>query len=167
MFNVRFGWNGCGMLCAFLVLTACAEPLTEDEQQATYLWEVFKGSDQYLTWSYFPGQGTLYKSGDHSGTYAVSYLNPVAEEALTRFDGTLPEGSVIIKAQFKDAEGTQPYGYTAMWKVAGYDSDHNDWFWAGYTPDGTITQLGKEPYCYNCHGQASENDYVLTYEFTP
>lgn len=150
-----------------LFLTACSEPLTEDEQLATDLWDAFKGSDQYLEWSYFPGQGELYLSGDHSGTYAVSYLDPVAEQALDGFTGEVPDGSIIIKAQFKDAEGAQPYGYTAMWKIAGYDAEHNDWFWAGYTPEGKITQLGKEAYCYNCHGQGHENDYVLTYDFAP
>lgn len=51
-----------------------------------------------------------------------------------------------------------------MYKEKGYDAEHNDWFWAKYTPDGKVDAEGKVKACYDCHGQRKDNDYIWTGE---
>lgn len=53
---------------------------------------------------------------------------------------------------------------TVMYKVKGYDAEHNDWFWASYLPDGEIVAEGMVKECNDCHGQRKDNDYIMTDE---
>jgi hypothetical protein len=63
--------------------------------------------------------------------------------------------------------------YTVMFQRAeGYDPDHQDWFWAKYTPDGALDttpedmqMAGRVVGCIECHATAPGDDYVFSYEF--
>jgi hypothetical protein len=52
-----------------------------------------------------------------------------------------------------------------MYKVAGYNPEANDWFWAKYKADGTVLKEGKVAGCINCHAAKKANDFVFTSEF--
>ena len=46
---------------------------------------------------------------------------------------------------------------------AGYDTDHNDWWWAIYEEDGKVAQMsGKVQVCIACHQPAAAMDYVFS-----
>ncbi|WP_372635097.1 cytochrome P460 family protein [Fodinibius sp.] len=49
-----------------------------------------------------------------------------------------------------------------MFKVDGYSSAHNDWFWLRNNAEGVIDAEGRVDGCKNCHEQASATDYVFT-----
>ena len=53
-----------------------------------------------------------------------------------------------------------------MYKVAGYNPEASNWFWAKYSPKGEIAMggkaAGKVPMCIECHGMKKANDYIMT-----
>lgn len=48
------------------------------------------------------------------------------------------------------------------YNVEDYDPDHNDWFWAAYTPEGEVIVEGRGESCQNCHSVEAANDYIYT-----
>ncbi len=51
---------------------------------------------------------------------------------------------------------------TTMYKIAGYDPDHNDWYFAKQNPDGSVQAAGRAQGCQACHGTQAGNDYIMT-----
>ena len=57
-----------------------------------------------------------------------------------------------------------------MFRFPGYDAANNDWFWAQYGPDGTLTEnaqnvalAGKIDACIVCHKAAPADDRVFSH----
>ncbi len=122
-------------------------------------------NNQYKSWKQFPDASPdLYASAQHNGDFVRSYMNDIAFNAIAGFDERFPDGSIIIKEQYGDAEGTMLTGHTVMVKVEGYDSERNDWYWIAYDGNGETTQFnGMANYCYGCHASAKDtNDWLLT-----
>lgn len=151
-----------------LALTGCAEDgdgsEAGDDGQARELYDQTIAGDAYKSWSLFPGASpSLYKSGQHNGDFVRSYMNDVAVAALAGFDGSFPDGTILVKEQYGDAEGKVLNGHTVMLKIDGYDPAHGDWYWVAYNGKGETTQFaGKASYCFNCHAGAEANDWVFT-----
>jgi len=129
------------------------------------LFTMITQDDPFEQWAQFSDrQGTLPSSLPH-GPMSQVFINGVVESALDNFDGTLPDGSIIVKKNI----GTDPLvteaALTIMWKVAGFDPDNNDWFWANITTDGQIAAEGKVASCVGCHGGARANDFVFVHQF--
>lgn len=107
---------------------------------------------------------------------------------LDTIEGTLKvkghTGVVIVKRNYGgdgvsiDNVANDPGAYlkavTVMYKrEAGYDPEDNDWFWAKYTPDGSLAQndagmslagrvaKGKPKGCIACHSSAPGGDMVF------
>ena len=72
----------------------------------------------------------------------------------------MPDGAIIVKENYTP-EGVLD-ATTVMYKVAGYNPEHNDWFWTKVAADGTIKKEGKVGGCQSCHGAQKDNDYILT-----
>lgn len=85
---------------------------------------------------------------------------------------------VIIKHNFGgegatvEAVSNNPAQYlaatTVMFRRAGFDAEHGDWFWAKYLPDGSYDKapngtslVGKAAGCIACHGTAPGGDMVF------
>jgi len=49
--------------------------------------------------------------------------------------------------------------FTVMKKVPGYAPDDGDWFWAQYSVDGDVLEMGQPQMCVGCHAAAA-TDYV-------
>lgn len=144
------------ILLLVLALAGCASGASGDEL-ASDLWAEIDGYDG---WAMPEGwTDTPVLSGGHSGSYVVAYYN----STLAAWDvtGDAPEGSIAVKESFDDVEGTTLSGLTVMKKIAGYDADANDWFWASFAADGTVGSAGKVEMCSGCHASAAQ-DYVLT-----
>lgn len=155
-------WLRRGALAVLaLALPACGE---EEDAQARDLYDEAIAGDVYKSWSQFPGASPdLIKSGLHNGDFVRSYMNDVALAAIADFKGSFPDGSIFVKEQYADAEGTVKTGHTVMLKLDGYDSAHGDWYWVAYDAKGqTTTHHGMAPYCYDCHASAEANDWVYT-----
>ncbi len=118
----------------------------------------------YQQWAQFSDyQGTLPSALPH-GPMSRVFINGVVESALEDFDGSLPDGSIIVKENVCTSPEVTEAALTVMWKVAGFDPNNNDWFWANMTPDGQIMAEGKVTACAACHGGARANDFVFVHE---
>lgn len=144
-----------------LTLAACG---AEDEDPAREVYDLAIAGDAYKSWPLFPGASPdLYPSAQHNGDHVRSYMNDVAAAALAGFSGEFPDGSILVKEQYADAAGTTLNGHTVMWKRAGFDPAHGDWYWVAFTGTGeTTVHNGMAAYCYDCHAAATANDWVFT-----
>jgi hypothetical protein len=149
------------LLAVALFLPACAG---DESDQARDIYDMAIAGDAYKSWSQFPGASPdLIKSGTHNGDFVRSYMNPVAVEAIENFTGEFPDGTILVKEQYADAEGKTLNGHTVMFKLDGYDADHGDWYWVAFNGKGETTQHnGQASYCYDCHMAVSSLDWVYT-----
>lgn len=149
------------VLASLLPLPGCSG---EDEDPAREAYDLAIAGNAYKGWAQFPGAPAgLIMSRTHNGDYVRSYMNDVAVDAIASFTGEFPDGTILVKEQFKDAEGKEPTGHTLMWKRSGYDDAHGDWYWIAFNGKGeTTVHDGMAPYCYNCHASAEANDWVYT-----
>ena len=74
----------------------------------------------------------------------------------------MPDGAIIVKENYTAEK--QFALVTLMYKVDGYNPEHNDWFWAKITADGQVEAEGQVAGCQACHGGRRDNDYVMTAE---
>ena len=58
---------------------------------------------------------------------------------------------------------------TVMYKHAGYNPEHNDWFFSKHLPGGELDRMpngmameGRLMGCQNCHRAVAANDYMFT-----
>lgn len=92
------------------------------------------------------------------GELHTVYANESALDAVTAKSGVLPNGAFVIKDNFT-SEGVYDVT-TIMYKVDGFDSEHNDWFWAMVSASGEVRAEGRVEGHTACHGTQSDNDYI-------
>ena len=132
---------------------------TLEAQLAQYL-----RAAQYQNWAPFPGQRDDFVKGQGPhGPFVKTYVNrPVAS------DPKKPGyGSILLQENYsKDKK--QLVDVTVMCRIQGFDPDHDDWYWAQYKPDGSVTRNGQEKLagqvasCINCHARAKANDFLYS-----
>ncbi|GIV62221.1 cytochrome P460 family protein [Rhodocaloribacter litoris] len=175
----------CCPLLVLFVLAACGgrqEPAETPETPATTMetampappdttgaavWAYLQEVGYRDNWARWPGKGELYAGQEPHGMLLTTYLNPAAREALTARAGTMPPGAIIVKENYMPDSTLA--AVTVMYKVAGYNPAHNDWFFSKHLPDGTLDRSpegmaleGRVPGCQNCHGGRKANDYIFT-----
>ncbi len=83
-------------------------------------------------------------------------------EALNDKVCSMPDGAIIVK------ENYMPDGIydtmTVIYKVQGYNLDHNDWFFTKIGADGGVQAEGRVESCQTCHSARRDNDYIYTGE---
>ena len=124
------------------------------------VWNFLQEVDYQEEWELWPGKGEKYQGGEPHGALFTTYLNPAALDALTGKAGSMPNGAIIVKENYT-ADGSFDL-ITVMYKVAGYNPDNNDWFWAKVKANGEVEAEGQLQGCQACHGARRENDFVLT-----
>lgn len=150
------------LLVACIGIVACGgsdEPDLPDTTAASvvaYLDEV----DYQGSWETWPGLPKQYQGADPHGMLLTTYLNSAALEVVKDGGTTMPDGAILVKENF--TPGGVLAATTIMYKKAGYDAEHNDWFWAKVLADGTVEKEGQVEGCQTCHGAAIDNDYVMT-----
>ena len=161
-------------LCGFAVLVLVSGcPMTavppaggdRTSPAAAELFSLITASDPYEQWARFPGfEGTFESAAPH-GPRARVFINEKVEQAMLAFDGTLPDGAIIVKENIGASEGDKAEALTVMWKVSGFDPNNNDWFWANISSSGEVNAEGQVVGCMSCHGGAQANDYVFMHQF--
>jgi hypothetical protein len=133
-------------------------PDTTGNAMRSYLQSV----DYQENWHLWPGKGEKYTGVEPHGMLLTTYLNQTALDALNGKQGAMPNEAIIVK------ENYMPDGVldaiTVMYKVDGYNDEHNDWFWTKILADGTIDAEGQVEGCQSCHRAKRDNDYVYTGE---
>lgn len=100
----------------------------------------------------------------HEGTWIHVLVNPDPEavKIIKSGKGIYPEGTIILKQKFLDAEAKQTEFYTGMRKrEKGYNPEVGDWEF--FTLDRTCTKVtarGKIDSCMDCHANWKETDFV-------
>jgi len=168
-------------VCAALLATGCTgndeqapEPATLESQSPTAsdmpgladpdttaaaVWGYVQARQYASDWSMWPGKIPFYPGTEPHGALLTTYLNDVARDAVTNGATSLPPGSIIVKENYRP-ESTLA-ATTIMYKFAGYDPAHDDWFWLKRMPTGEVEASGRIESCQTCHGE-SETDFIKT-----
>ncbi len=120
-------------------------------------------SAKYQNWAPGPGQGgDLYAGESPHGAFLKVYMN---RKAIANLDG-MPNGAIIVKENFGPDQQTLG-AITVMYLSTGYNTEHADWYWVKYNPDGTVAMkgdmrlAGKLKGCIDCHAGAGGDDYLF------
>jgi len=134
------------------------------EPDAEALW-AHLGDESYAgDWALWPGKGELYEGAEPHGARLTTYVSPAAADAFETDAAAMPYGAIVVKENYS-ADGVLQ-AITVMYKVADYNPDAGDWFWARYLPDGSVdgagALAGTPASCIECHSSAAENDFLRT-----
>ena len=126
----------------------------EFDEMASDLWTEIESMEG---WSQYDGWEGIVPSSSVHGDFVQIWLN---DEALTAISAgeSIPDGAILLKETYNDAEGADLNDITVMKKVDGYNPDGSDWYWAQYLEDGTVQTSGSPDMCTGCH--SSGEDYV-------
>lgn len=125
-------------------------PSEEDAAQADQLKEVMVN---YAQWETVPGYDEWEQGTSVHGRVVRYFVNDVALDNMR----DLPPGSIIVKEGYNNDRVLQ--AVTVMQRIEGYDPANGDWFWARYSPSGTLTHAGSVSMCIECHKDAQGGDY--------
>ena len=129
-------------------------PDTTSASVIAYLDEVdYQNNDD---WRLFPGSTERYAGTDPHGMLLTTYVNSAAFNAIEAGE-TTPSGSILVKENYSP-EGNLG-AITVMYKVSGYNPDHDDWYWLKELADGTVEKEGMVMGCQECHQDVS--DYIF------
>ena len=98
-------------------------------------------------------------------TFVNIYVDDAAKDIyLSASGGVFPVCARIVKTHLVSAEDETITAVTVMIKMpAGFDPDHNDWWWGMYDKDGKTAEMsGKVQVCIACHQPAADADYVFS-----
>ena len=73
--------------------------------------------------------------------------------------GPMPDGALIAKQGWADAEATDKRNLTVMYKI---DQDYG-WFWASWNAAGEPLLQGQPSACTNCHAAGQDEVLVTTW----
>jgi hypothetical protein len=141
---------------------------------AAAVMEYVNEANPYGEWGTWPADqwndfSTNLVSGAPHGNVVRIYVNDVALGAADSFDGSLPEGSMIVKENYVGTDPESPGeldALTIMYKVDGFNPEAGDWFWVKAKPDGSqVDAEGAVEGCIGCHSQENNQDFVLRYGF--
>lgn len=175
--SVRMITHSAVLLLAAMFFVACqggGEEANLPEADGNALMEYVTETEPYEQWGTWPSDqwndfGVNLVSGAPHGNVVHIYVNDIALEAGDNFDGSLPEGSIIVKENYVGTDPQNPGeldALTIMYKVEGFNPDAADWFWVKAKPDGSqIDAEGAPDGCIACHSQQGNRDYVLRYGF--
>ncbi len=169
-----------GLTLAGLSLTVLACAPAEEGQDAaattevqlpdttgSAMWAYLQEVNYSETWTLWPDKGELYPGTQPHGMLLTTYLNDAALGALTGGAGSMPAGAMVVKENYMPDSTLA--AVTTMFKVDGYNPDHNDWFFTKHLPSGELDNApngmaleGRLPGCQNCHMAQAGNDYLFT-----
>lgn len=128
------------------------------------LYNYITTENNYQNWSYWPGKSEFGPARQPHGDFITTYVSNTSLSSIENKEGNMSAGSIIVNNNYDDNK--ELVAITAMYKVDGYDPEHNDWFWVRYSPDGTIEAEGMIEECNTCHGMKKSNDYIFASKLT-
>ncbi|MDW7733187.1 MAG: cytochrome P460 family protein [Methanolobus sp.] len=137
-----------------------SENATSAQSDAAALYTQITEEDTYKEWELMPGTSEMDPGTGPHGDMITVYVSDDAFSAIGGNAEVMPNGSILLKEGYS-SEGELEQ-IVLMQKIDGYDPEHNDWFWAAYSPDGEVLSEGSLSTCYDCHSQVQDNDYIFT-----
>lgn len=148
----------CGFVLAFILGCGVNQTDTAVDFGVGETELIWSEIQDVQSWQQYEGWEGIVASSSVHGDFVQIWLNEAANNALVN-GVDLPDGAIIAKETFLDGNGETLKDITVMKKVAGYNLDGGDWYWAQYLEDGTVENEGSPTLCTGCH--AAGNDYVL------
>lgn len=147
-----------------LILISCAketrlEPFTAGEINGTVLWARISSESNYENYSYWPDHEGINPGQAPHGVYHKIFINGDLMDALPIENKIAPIGTIIVKENINRDKDVQKI--TVMAKIADYNNEGGNWFWAAYSPDGEIEAEGTPRGCISCHEGMKSNDYII------
>jgi hypothetical protein len=134
--------------------------LTADGITAETAWARITSEANYKKYSMWPSHSGVQPGQSPHGRFHKIFINDKLRDALP-IDGRIaPVGSIVVKENYSPDK--ELGAYTIMIKVADYNPDNGDWFFAKYTVDGTAEVSGRLQKCADCH--VGDNDYLMVHE---
>jgi len=103
---------------------------------------------------------------EHASTFGFAYANDLAREfLLSKRDGRLPIGSIIVREKLRARDSTTAEVLVVMFKQkSGFNQKANDWEFLTISGDlKKIVEREKEGKCLQCHASEAKNDFVFRY----
>ncbi len=127
---------------------------------------VLAAAKGYTSWAKFAENQQPNKSEGHMGMFVLAFHNKVVGDAIAAKSLPLPDGALIVKEEMMTADA-KAHSVTIMSKQGG------EWYYVKASPDLmkviTMSDMPMEGtavgMCKDCHGNASDNDFVLTHKF--
>lgn len=142
-------------------------PTADPDTTGAAVWAHIQAEDYRESWDLWPGLEPFYGGNDPHGMLLTTYTNPVAATALTAGETSMPDGAIVIKENYTPDRALA--AITVMYKRAGYDAEHSDWFFAKFLPDGSLDTgpngmalEGRVPGCQGCHIAQASQDYLYS-----
>lgn len=140
------------------------DEMTAAVEHANQLWEQIAN---YADWPQPEGFEGWEDGISPHGAVLRYYINDEAQKSLTA------DGAVIVKANYAEESEDALLSVTVMQKRMGYAPDTQNWFYAKYTPEGSVMPaegwkmlagvVGRnDPSgCSGCHADAGGGDYLF------
>ena len=135
---------------------------------------LFEKAKSVVDFKWFENADSLYKKSSGSGhgqAFFKTRFNAIAATKLTSNgrivpDANFPEGSLIVKELYKDAQTLDLYAILYKDSKNVY-ADAKGWVWGYIRPDGNVAVSAskKGTSCISCHSQTGNIDYVLMNKF--
>lgn len=129
-----------GALLALTMLCGCPEPAPDVEP----LFPESYATDWTLV-------RDCRRSIDHDLAYVQVWADPTAAPTYQAREGTLPDGSTLLKEEFADEECTDLVGFTLMRREEGFAEANGDWHWQEVAFDRQVVTDGSKFECFHCH----------------
>lgn len=123
-------------------------------------WSYLQQENYAESWAFWPDKEPFYEGTEPHGALLNTYLNEAAAGVVNAGGGDFPDGSILVKENYMPDSSLA--AVTVMHKVDGYNPEHNDWFWAKFSPDGSIEAEGKVESCQSCHMGEGDGNYIMT-----
>ncbi len=136
------------------------EALSAEEISAESLWTRITADAPFETYAYWPGHDGVRPGQAPHGEFHEIFINRNLIEALPSTERIAPNGTIIVKKSL-NAAADEVVNITVMAKVEGVNPEAGDWYWASYTPDGSVRVAGVVEGCIVCHSGMAENDYII------
>lgn len=147
--------RGCGFF--FLLALSLAAPACSDDAPGE---EPFFDIEEVIT--SWPEVRNCRFSIEHDGMNIIVHASPGAETAYTEGTYPLPEGTILVKAEYGDSFCEELVELTAMRKLApGTAPADGDWEWQHVDASGKVLGSGSLTRCVMCH-QGCTNGRDLT-----
>jgi hypothetical protein len=145
--------------------------MTADEFQKKF-WAYLTASrsayrtEQKPRWKAFPESEKSTVGKFPHGSFVKIYTNRRTE----RNPLLPPDGAIIVQENYAADKSTLK-SISVMYRAAGYNAQHGDWYWTQYLPDGSLARTsqqdgnlpiaGRTASCIKCHSKAKGGDLLF------
>ncbi|MEK7432595.1 MAG: cytochrome P460 family protein [Cyanobacteriota bacterium] len=146
-------------LCANL-FTACSTPSSTvlNSQDIKTVKAIF---DEYK--NYPKINDTLKVSPTHGGKYVFTHINSLGIDSYRNKKFPYADGTIAVKEAHGSSDPNSAIDTLfVMKKMAGFDKDNGDWYYAMTDGKGNTKDSGKIQMCITCHKTtAKDKDYIV------